>query len=360
MYLPSLILRFLCIQLLISAIAASLVVPISIGVVLWAIWHMYDSLNERNTLIALVFALGLAPSLLMAIGRQAWDSFLSILKKVGSIEWELLPDWRVASALEKTWKYIEEAPRTALMFFLSGVKLSIAVFVIMILAMSAYFHGMPTEKSSVTPSEKSHVLVVSATYPKVGEIRQHIMQTGTTFSLVHLDDADASGRGICLDKYQQKWLKEFRGAISQCASEALGNSPGLEPEIEVVGFASSSPAISNGMDGDKVNCEFANRRAEAVAVFLADGEKGKWRCENMEEADTFRKAKELCDPEKDYLFHEGAGFKLKTRQWSLHSDMRADKPARDGHAFDRKYYETELLNRSVHIKVPENFCRSNA
>ena len=53
------------------------------------------------------------------------------------------------------------------------------------------------------------------------------------------------------------------------------------PTFNVVGFASVSPMQWSDHDGAVVNCDVANRRADAVGSFLADEEKykNKWECD---------------------------------------------------------------------------------
>ena len=201
------------------------------------------------------------------------------------------------------------------------------------------------------------------------------MRTGTVFSLSHLRDAQMKsgkqpGKGICLDKSQQEWLRAFRIAILECVKS---KESGSAPTFEVEAFASVAPVR---LDGDidesasaTLNCEIANRRADAVGAFLAYGDLSgegknehveKWSCPQV--AEDFRTAKNLCHGVHGERLRyprdgEQGAFEVLVTQWTDPEQMHGGKPADDGALPDERRSSVEILNRSVHIRVPEDFCR---
>lgn len=192
------------------------------------------------------------------------------------------------------------------------------------------------------------------------------LQNGTVFSLTHLKDAQPqTGDGICLNELQQAWLREFRNAIADCVEAESANGSALEvPRFEVRAFASVAPVKSSGVSSADLNCDVANRRADAVGAFLADETlyKSKWDCDGVKV--DFNAATSHCarsasdDPFEDYRgVHRGAKFKVHVRKWRNPSEMEGRKPADDGALPDVRRYGAEMFNRSVHITVPRGFCR---
>lgn len=359
-YIPNLVFRILAVILGIVAKAVSILWPIFVGWEALKRWWGSNILDEwiEIPFLESMVVLGLVTPLLIAIGKRAWDTFRKIVKDIITFPEKLNPGWKAKSAFAETWHIVKSTPRAAWQGLIQGGALTLFAIAAIFLAFLLDSHRESNEQyqfvaiSDANP--QAHVAVVSAVNHQAEEIKQQLAQSRTTFSLIHLENANASGRGVCLSEDHENWLTKFKDAISQCVSENPENPSREKPEIEVVGFASSAPA---NQGGSNVNCEFANRRAEAVAAFLTGGEDEKWVCDAMEEADTLRKAKELCAPASDYLSYETPEFKLKVRQWRLHPNMVDEKPAYDGHDFDGQSYKTELFNRAVHINIPNNFCR---
>ena len=194
------------------------------------------------------------------------------------------------------------------------------------------------------------------------------MRAGAVFSLAHLKNAHPkSGEGICLDESQQKWLGAFRAAIAECVAleKESGLSGGAGPTFEVEAFASAAPVRSDGDIGEDasatLNCEIANRRADAVGAFLAHGDDKKyvnrWRCPDVGE--NFQAAQNLCGgvEGEPLVYGEGGAFKVRVTQWLDSGQMQGSKPADDGALPDERRFRVEMFNRSVHIRVPEDFCR---
>ena len=194
-------------------------------------------------------------------------------------------------------------------------------------------------------------------------MKAHI-RAGAVFSLTHLQDGQPkSGEGICLDEPQREWLGAFRDAIAGCAKleQERGAFPGSTPTFEVTAFASAAPAKLGEADDPQVNCEIANRRAHAVGAFLAGekiADKRWWTCEDV--ARDFGKAQSLCDGDEHIDYPKGdsdIGFRIRVNQWADPAQMEGGKPADDGSLPEERRYSVEILNRSVHITVPQGFCR---
>ena len=203
--------------------------------------------------------------------------------------------------------------------------------------------------------------------PKRCSLKENIiehMQAGAVFSLTHLQDGQPkSGMGICLVDAQQKWLIAFREAIADCVKleQERGVSRGAIPTFEVTAFASTAPAKVGDTVDPKVNCEIANRRAHAAGAFLAfadEADKKWWTCKGV--AKDFGEAQSLCGGDGPIHYPEGdsdSGFRVQVNQWADAAQMEGGKPADDGALPDQRRYRVEMFNRSVHITVPQDFCR---
>lgn len=202
--------------------------------------------------------------------------------------------------------------------------------------------------------------------PGTRQVLEAHMRNGTVFSLVHLHDADPqSGDGICLDESQQAWLREFRNAIAECVKAEGDRSGAKAPRFDVTAFASVAPVKSSGVTSAELNCEIANRRADAVGAFLANEteHQRKWDCDSVGE--DFQAVKKLCAPSasdnrgfEDYPgFHDDAKFHARVHRWRNPGEMKRRKPADDGALPDDRRYAAEWFNRSVHITAPRGFCR---
>ena len=190
------------------------------------------------------------------------------------------------------------------------------------------------------------------------------MRAGAVFSLTHHQNGQpTSGKGICLEKSHREWLCAFWDAIADCVKleQERGVSRGATPTFEVTAFASTAPAKVGDTVDPKVNCEIANRRAHAVGAFLAGAEiadERRWTCEGVK--NDFQEAQSLCDGDEPIPYPEGDGgngFRVQINQWADAAQMEGGKPADDGALPDQRRYRVEMFNRSVHITVPQDFCR---
>lgn len=151
----------------------------------------------------------------------------------------------------------------------------------------------------------------------------------------------------------------FREAIVECVqlersrSEIVeGSTPGDLPEFKVVGFASVAPMQSGDHDAAELNCDIANRRADAVGSFLAGD--SKWDCNTIRS--DFKSARRLCAGEPKV--YDGGTYRVRVHKWSDPERMLGKRPADDGALPNERRYRVELLNRAVHITVPEGFCQA--
>lgn len=268
----------------------------------------------------------------------------------------------------ETWhEYIVEVPGTVFRTFWSACLVALIVFGIGVLAWAAY----PLTKPKMVDR---YIVVVDANEDRRGktvkeEIKYHL-STRTVFSLTYLNDAQPQkGDGICLEEGHKEWLRMFKEAIVECiqlersrtaeAAKQGATSKGRVPTFNVVGFASVAPMQSSDHDGAVLNCDVANRRADAVGSFLADEKKyrSKWKCDAV--GSNFRSARDLCvGPAAVYEGSlEGITYRVRVRKWSDPEQMQGKKPADDGAVPNERRYRVELLNRAVHITVPKNFCQ---
>ena len=339
--------RAFSIYLQIVATTASISFPVGIGLVIAQSLQSFLPEDYWIWINSSLLSLGLVPVLLPAIGKKTWNTLVDIIKAFKDADWQFFP----SSELPKEWKQsydnIRRIPKDIRKYTGKGWKLAVLIFLLTTLITLALSIGKPSPKSH----NQYHVVVVGAEDLRVNEIKNYLFQGEAVFSLTYLKNANATGEGICLNKSQQDWLTEFRSAIVKCVEQAEDQEA---PVLQVTGFSSSAPATPY----DKVmNCEFANRRARAVAAFLAGKGKEEWNCDDMKSANANGNARSFCAPKDDWMEDAADGFQLKVRQWKLHADMVSGRPAYNGSSADGLTSAAELLNRSVHIEVPKDFCR---
>lgn len=358
--------------LIVSAIA-----PIVGLVVLgWLFWQeILDSARRlaENTLLLGVVALLVAVGLFVVILKAMSQFVLAALDAIWEATMEALggdwhPGWEVGTSFVDTWhEYVTEVPSTFLQTFVSACLLALVALAIGVLVWAAY----PLTKQKMVDR---YVVVVDANdgraeEPVKKEIKAHF-RTRTVFSLTYLNDAQPQkGIGVCLEDGHKAWLRMFREAIMECVqlersrtSEAAEGATRADvPTFKVVGFASIAPTQSSNHDAGELNCDVANRRADAVGSFLADEGKykSKWDCETVRS--DFKSARKLCVGEPavgEPEVYDGGTHKVRVHKWSDPERMQGGRPADDGALPNDRRYRVELLNRAVHITVPEGFCQA--
>lgn len=379
LYPSLLVLRILGRTSLLAAVVLTVLLPALFSLILFDLLRDFDlarSLGEYYQFLEaflLLSGAGLFSWLLKKVGESAWKALLTLL---ATIKWlvrgQWIPGWEIVRSLAGTWRdnfaeipgAIRETGREAL--HLIALLTAGAILLLVMLPL------FPEEPKLVD----RQVFVVGAPEvtncenqgkPKRCSLKENIiehMRAGAVFSLTHLQDGQPkSGNGICLVDTQQKWLIAFREAIADCVKleQERGVSRGAMPTFEVTAFASTAPAKVADTVDPKVNCEIANRRAHAVGAFLAGAEiadKRRWTCKGVKE--DFRKARNLCDGDQPIHYPEGdsdSGFRVQVNQWADAAQMEGGKPADDGALPDQRRYRVEMFNRSVHITVPQDFCR---
>lgn len=362
--------RVLARLVLIAAAAAPLV-----GLVLLGWWFRQDLLDLTHYLakksflpaaVAFLIVVGVFAVVLKAMGQL----ILNALKLLGEIVKDALrgnwhPGWEVISSFVGTWRdYIVKVPSTFLQTFKSTCVIALAVLGVAVLAWSAYPLTKPKMVDRyivvVDPSDDRPEEIVK------DEIKVHL-STRTIFSLTYLKDAQPQeGEGVCLEEGHKEWLRVFRDAIVECVqlersrqTAEQGATSEYVPTFDVVGFASVAPMQGSDHDEATLNCDVANRRADAVGGFLADEEeyKSKWDCGEI--GRDFKSSQELCTGRAEVYKRSLAGihYRVRVHKWSNPERMQGGKPADDGALPDQRRYGVELLNRTVHITVPENFCQ---
>lgn len=408
------ILRLLGRTLLLLAMVLAVLWPIPILAVLF-LWLMdldvallFGKYHNRfiQTAAFLVNA-GLFGWLLKAIGTSALDAFRSLVEQMRQdLRGRWIPGWEVAESLAVTWhggfaKIPRSIWRTGVDAFQVAFLLGVGAIQVVVTA-PLFEHGpqMADRYIFVAGTEGAGPSKTMAGNGEAGEgapgetddgaengaagqpengttdgaddgpssgleenMKAHI-RAGTVFSVTHLQDGQPkSGVGICLDDPQREWLGAFRDAIADCArlERAHGTFPGSMPTFEVTAFASAAPAKLRDAVDPKVNCEIANRRAHAVGAFLAGekiADKRWWTCKDV--ARDFGTARSLCDGDEHIDYPKGdsdIGFRIRVNQWTDPARMEGGKPADDGSLAEERRYRVEMFNRSVHITVPQGFCR---
>ena len=346
---------------------AAAIAPI-VGLIVLGGWFWQELLDWTRFLVdgsllpaaaAFLIAVGLFSYVLKVMGQVVVIAFKFVGKTImDALRGSWHPGWEVTRSFAHTWRrYVVEVPRTALQTFKSACLIALMVFGFGLLLWAAY---PLTEPRMVD----RYVVVVDANdgraeEPVKKEIKVHL-RTRTVFSLTYLNNAQPQeGVGVCLEEGHKEWLRMFREAIVECvqlersrSGIVEGSTPGDLPEFKVVGFASVAPMQSGDHDAAELNCDIANRRADAVGSFLA-GE-NKWSCDTI--GNDFKSARKLCAGESKV--YDGDTHRVRVHQWSDPKRMQGKKPADDGALPNERRYRVELLNRAVHITVPEDFCQA--
>lgn len=235
---------------------------------------------------------------------------------------------------------------------ISSVKFNLALF---FLTISLLFSYIPIKNDHDWKSNVSRGL---------DQLRNFIVftQEGTTYPLVFSDHANLSTKdGICPVKSNFDWLKQFKEAISNCSKK------GKRPSVLVQGFSSVAPISTheeyNGLNSDRLNCEVANLRAEAVVGLLISDLKSDSKpidqcVEAMKIFDDIR-TKDLCERNKREFRSNpedhNINFDITYIPWKSYDDMSENKPANDGTILHRKR-KVEFLNRVVYITITNDAC----
>ena len=383
-YLPLLLSRWLARSLLLLVTAAPFLLPFLAIVALYVYFPLVEVFLSKLAggeprlaqAVAVLVGVGLFAGVVKGVAQFAYKRLKSIVEKVWAVVrkgW--IPRREIGDSLAGTGRAFAEIPRNAGAAGWDALLSTLATLLAIGLVLMAFQQtpaesGKPPEPpESPDPKTIDRYVVVVADMDGTDEEAQQevnvLMRGGAVFSLTHAKNAQPeTGEGMCLEETQQDWLTMYRAAILACLAERAATEP--RPTFKVTAFASLAPvrvpgAAERGIS-DKLNCEIANRRAHAVGAFLAHGRDEEyahlWRCPNVGE--DFMHTKQLCIGEGSKVYEGPAGLPIDVEvvQWPQHQDMGENKPADDGSLPDQRRFRVEMLNRAVHIHMPENFCRA--
>ena len=374
-YLSLLLSSILYHVLLFVLTAAPIALPIFVVVILLKGWgtfvgcihHIGQEAPIVQTLAFIIVGAGVLGGILMKVAGAAYRDLVDLGKAPVEV---VRKGWSRGSAREGPrlgpWREsMVEIANTTGKAFVRALRFAGALLIGVFLIATAY----PLFARPVQTVDR-YVTVVDAKDTDTAtrqEIRLY-MRTSAVFSLAHVEDADPkTGEGICLGVPQQEWLKEFRAAIANCMEEeGKSTSEGSETDdvtFEVTGYASIAPMHVGGdtSKSAKLNCKVANWRAAAVGAFLADPNaeehKKRWSCKHVR--NDFNNEPIECGKLTNGPYEgtdpQGNRFLVDVHQWPTPDQMAEGKPADDGTPNERRF-DVEILNRVVHIEVPEDFC----
>ena len=371
LYPVSFLARFFARSLLLICTAAP------IGLPLLALVGLYQSLSDHEALeldfeftkykisplraVAYLIGAAIFAGIMKMMSSFAWKE----ARDFGAAVWDVLrtgwlPSWEIKKAFVVTWRCnLAKIPGKTEETLKSAWRLTSVLTAIVLLTVVAYpFFDFPV---------RPFVLVdVGDTDTETRQVIKKLMRSSSIFSLVHADDVQPdTGKGICLGPSRQKWLTEFRAAITNCLVESKDLDP---PVFKITGYASITPMHVGGdtSESARLKCKIANWRAAAVGDFLAnpneEGPGTRWRCDDVKNA--FNKTApnddnqcgEHYDGPKD---QEGNPFLVKVHQWRTPSGMAGHKPVDDGERSSPRRY-MEILDHEVRIGVPDDFCAAVA
>ena len=370
--------------LLIFTLGAALIIPISL-IIAWmalredALSELPDFLTKFLNVYILLSTLGVFGAVLKLI----WKAVLSTLSKIGKAILEIVGDgWMPYPALDFRKSIAVTRERNIDLWFTSAIRanayswqLVIASSMAVILVLLAYL-SMTKDNQWRTKDNQwrnevlgylhdppPHVVVMAPNDP----VSSYLFQKGTVFSLPFVEDGSPrTGAGICLTDYHKAWLAEFKDAVVKCSEKS-------KVLLEVVGFASIAPDKGEGLGGgggfpssDPLNCEIGNRRAEEVVDFLIADGGSDLACgtgaDRRRDGDDRYGRKNQCQRSKSkFEFEIGPklGVKISYKPWACHNQLALKKPADDGCLErGRRRYAVEFLNRSVHLKLGNDACKT--
>ena len=364
--------------LLILTLGAALILPISL-IIAWmalgedALAELPDFFTKKVfNIYVLLGALGVSGAVL----KKIWKAVLSTLSKIGKAILEIVGDgWLPYPALDFRKSIAVTRERNIDLWFTSAIRVNayswqlvIASFMAVILVLLAYLsitkdNQWRNEVLGYLHDPPPHVVVMAPNDP----VSSYLFQKGTVFSLPFVEDGSPrTGAGICLTDYHKAWLAEFKDAVVKCSEKS-------KVLLEVVGFASIAPDKREGLGGgggfsssDPLNCEIGNRRAEEVVDFLIADGGGDLACgtgaDRRRDGDDRYGRKNQCQRSKSkFEFEIGPklGVKISYKPWACHNQLALKKPADDGCLErGRRRYAVEFLNRSVHLKLGNDACKT--
>ena len=386
-YLCLFVWSILCHILLLTLTIAPLALPALALFVLYVYWETVEGyigsfFEEEKRLAAqalsLLIGAGVLTWVITTLGKCALNQLREIGRAVGDVwskGWSL--GGKSLEKLEASWRdYIDTVPCDAWKAFKRAHLLTISLMLcVLLVVMYPILDPKPPPQPAQTVHSTQNVYRYVAMFDArdtsqgTTDVIIQYLTPGTIFALVHKNDAQPkSGNGVCLDEPQREWLDVFRRAIETCVAQ---REYAVAPTFEVTGYASIAPMHVGGdiRKSEKLNCKVANWRAAAVGAYLANPDNAEnkkwWCCDDVEqdfnktlpnECGDFAFTKKPLDGTED---DDGKPmFHVEVRKWSDPGQMIGSKPVDDGAVPNPRRFDVELLNRVVHIKVPEDFCRA--
>lgn len=372
------------------------------------------------TIIILSVAIVWLPHLLQRHAKDIKESLLKIKERICEVlrsEW--LPGLDIKESLLVTWQdYGKEILPSLIEIFTESRKL---YFAIVILCIFFLVYIKVVEFATSSKDEKLEIFnfttilvdirtgIVNHLHPGIEEklvnhphpditkeIPDHShkpstsysFEKGTKFLLVYKEgDLNEEGNlktkkdsldiedGICPGGSNLEWLKLFKTAITDSLKDKDGYL-----KLKIRGFASVAPVLVNGdtTNSNSLNCEIANRRAEALIYFLMlpdsipyDSTKCKSALENS--SMWGRQENELCtrsavpdtsiwrDMGFDVTYEmrpdttivwKRTNFDVAHKPWQSYEEMDGNKPEQ-GSSPQSRQRDIEFRNRSVQIIIEE-------
>lgn len=369
------------------------------------------------TIIILSVAIVWLPHLLQKHAKDIKESLLNIKERIYEVlrsEW--LPGLDIKESLSVTWQSCgKEILPSLTEIFTESRKLYFAI-VILCIVFLVYIKVVEFATSSKDQKPEifnfTTILVDIQTgivnHPHLGiedklanhphpditkEIPDHShkpstsyrFEKGTQFSLFYKEgNLKTEGGnleiedGICPEGSNLEWLRLFKTAITDSLKDKDGYL-----KLKVRGFASVAPVLVNGdtTKSNSLNCEIANRRAEALIYFLMlpdsisyDSTKcrsaldndGRW---GREEGKPYTRGRPNTLAWKDSGFTvtyddsqrvhwEGPNFTVTYKPWKSYEEMKPDKPMQNPQEGGDRQRDLEFLNRSVQIIIEEGSDRT--
>lgn len=358
-------------------------------------------------IIIVLIAIVLIPHQLQRHAKDIWESLLNIRERISeALQGRWLPGLDIKESLSVTRQFYGAKIWPSVVEIGTEFRKLVFATLILCIAFGIYVGAVYT----TSPKEwkiflfpRTPVYIQDHPHPDIEEKlvnhphpgitkeipdRSHKPSTsyrfekGTQFSLFYKEgNLETEGGnlkaedGICPEGSNLEWLRLFKTAITDSLKDKDGYL-----KLKVRGFASVAPVLVNSdpTKSNSLNCEIANRRAEALIYFLMlpdsisyDPEGCKKALENS--SMWGREENELCTrkampntstwremgfdvtyemrPDTTIVWKR-TNFDVSYKPWQSYEDMEEDKPAK-GSSPQSRQRDIEFRNRSVQITIEE-------
>ena len=388
----------------------------------WALSQSKETLVENPeplvlsiiTIIIVPIAIVLISHLFQKHAKDIWKSLLNIKERICEVlrdRW--LPELDIKKSLSVTRRFYSAKIWSSVIDICT--ESSKLVFATLILCIA--FGGYITMVKYVMPPKEWKIFLLTFVYipdhshpdieEKLGnhphpainkEIPDHShkpstsyrFEKGTQFSLFYKEgnlktkkDSLEIEDGICPEGSNLEWLRLFKTAITDSLKDKDGYL-----KLKVRGFASVAPVLVNGdpTKSNSLNCEIANRRAEALIYFLTLPDSIPYdltECKSaLEDSSSMwgRQENELCTrsamldtnawKERGFdltyetrsdtivtIVWKGPKFDVVHKPWQSYEEMDRNKPEKNplenSKNKEDRQLDREFLNRSVQITIED-------